>query len=102
MKGISEKKLREWKRKARQHGLDGIKSDELLNLIIEDCEELNAWKPIETIPHDIRVLLFYTKYGVHAGTFKSEYQQYWANDLCVPIKEQPTHWQELQPPKEQS
>ena len=95
MRGISEKKLREWKRKSVQLGLNGIKSDELLDLIIKDCEELNDWNPInENTPKDRRIMLFYENYGMHTGEFKCGH--YLADaGLCVPCNIKPKYWQEL-------
>lgn len=58
--GISKKRLSEWKRISVQKGLDGIKSMELLNLIIKECKELDPWLPIdENTPLDGRDLLLH-------------------------------------------
>jgi len=55
--GISKKRLREWKRISKQKGLSGVKSDELLDNLIAECEELNPWLPIENAPKDKELLL---------------------------------------------
>lgn len=56
----------------------------------------NGWRPIETAPKDIDVLLWNGD-GVHIGKYITEYGKFYARDMLAP-KSYPTHWQPLPKP----
>lgn len=100
----------------RARGMSSI--DSALRSLADQVEALQ-WQPIETAPHNERVLVFYTyTNGVgrriiatyyRAETLESEYEESgyaepgwyeesYAADTIYPIEQEPTHWMPLPPP----
>jgi hypothetical protein len=81
MRGITEERLRE---KFKDIYWKNSSFDKVLEALLSECTDLNAWQPIETAPKD-RMVQLYEKYiGQWVG---------WHNECkgCTC----PTHWQEL-------
>lgn len=55
MRGISEKFLMAMK-PAKADFYD--EADRIINFLLEECQELNQWQPIESAPKNRRILLY--------------------------------------------
>lgn len=94
--GISKKRLREWKRIAVQKGLDGLKSMEMLDLLITECTDLDHWLPIdENTPKDIEVLLYYENYNPVIGFWRNSKKHFLPKVDPEDYDELPTHYKLL-------
>lgn len=89
MRGISEKFLMAMK-PAEVDFYD--EADNVINFLLEECQELNPWQPIESAPKDRHVLLHISVGPINCRNFVGNAYDSW------PWK--PTHWMELpEPPK---
>ena len=52
-----------------------ITANDLLRVLINECQELNPWQPIETAPKDRRILLLYQDGDVRIDWWHHESQQ---------------------------
>ena len=48
---------------------------DMLEMVIDECKELNQWQPIETSPKDRRILLLYEDGDVRIDWWHHESQQ---------------------------
>lgn len=88
MRGISEERLIE---EIELYDID-VRARDILNSLIDQCQELSQWQPIESAPKDRHVLLHISVGPIDCRNFVGNVHDSW------PWK--PTHWQELPPSPE--
>lgn len=94
MRGISEKRLIE---EIELYDID-VHARDILNSLIDECQELNPWQPIdENTPKDRPILFYYPpRYQRNEDTLISSEP---SNTRAVEFRFA-THWMELpEPPK---
>ena len=90
MRGISEERLRE---KFKDIYWKNSSFDKVLEALLSECTELNAWQPIdENTPHDKWLLVSDAANDIYIGKFASQYGM-WYVDIGINVA--PTHWKEL-------
>lgn len=62
----------------------------------------SAWRPIDSAPKDVEVLVFTKPWGAIIARYSEEFGN-WLSRMQVPVsiredEEMPTHWQPLPPP----
>jgi len=70
MKYVSEEML-----KTLLNNTSYITANDLLRVLINECQELNQWQPIELAPKDRRILLLYEDGDVRVDWWHHESQQ---------------------------
>jgi len=88
MEGISKERLLEMRNTCDARDRYAI------DLIINECTELNPWMPIASAPKDRPIVLSYPELGVHDGCWIVDSWYCELSDLTQ-SKEQPAHWCEL-------
>lgn len=91
MEGINKEKLQ------KKNGGEEVSSPEqadLLDVLLDYCEELNPWQPIETAPKNETVILLAFANSPPCAAFWSHVRRRWHLFTTYRIDE-PTHWQEL-------
>ena len=90
MRGITEERLRE---KFKDIYWKNSSFDKVLEALLSECTELNAWQPIdENTPHDKWLLVSDAANDIYIGKFSSQYGM-WYVDIGINVA--PTHWKEL-------
>ena len=89
MKGITEEKLLKLRTKYKSNIVD-----KLIDYLIKECTELNAWQPIETAPKDKNILVYDPGYGQLVVIWSKFYSR-WITVFGRKLTQPPTHWQEL-------
>jgi hypothetical protein len=90
MRGITEEKLLKLRKKYKSNIVY-----KLIDYLIKECTELNAWQPIdENTPKDRNILVYDPGYG-HLVVIWSEFYNLWITVFGRKLTEPPTHWQEL-------
>lgn len=91
----------------KQHGFAGLTPLYSQNEILKSLSLKNQWKPIETAPRDVEILVSNGKWQFVAQWVKNPYtdDERWMiarleNGESVLITD-PTHWQPLPPPPKQ-
>lgn len=88
MRGISEERLIEI---LNSH----VDYEKLEFLLLNECKELNPWKPIETVPKNKTIIIYCSlQKQAYTSWWDGECYMYDGGDLPSPIS-QPELWQEL-------
>ena len=94
MRGISEKFLMSMKPAEADFY---VEADSVINFLLEECQELNSWQPIESAPENKSVIVFDPMYGPQVAMFIYGAWRVGIREMsCL----SPTHWQELPPSPE--
>ena len=89
MRGITEEKLLKLRKKYKSNIVY-----KLIDYLIKECTELNAWQPIETAPKDREILVYAPPYqDLKSLTKIIAYHD--SAGYCIDELRYPTHWQEL-------
>ena len=89
MRGITEEKLLKLRTKYKSNIVN-----KLIDYLIKECTELNAWQPIETAPKDKYILVYDPGYG-QLVVIWLEFYNVWMTVFGRKLTHPPTHWQEL-------
>ena len=93
MRGISEERLMKIANETHDSDDTNMIVLSLLDMLLDECKELNPWLPIDNnTPQNRRLLLFYPGLGIHVGARLSD------GNFCIEAYDMdttPTHYQEL-------
>ena len=91
MRGITEEKLLKLRTKYKSNIVN-----KLIDYLIKECTELNAWQPIDkNTPKDKNILVYDPVYYGQLVVIWSESYNLWITVFGRKLTRPPTHWQEL-------
>ena len=95
MRGISEERLRKIARETHDSDDTNMIVLSVFDMLIGECKELNAWKPIDGNTPKDRLILVYAPCCDGLGDLITTCL--WHDDagFCIDMIREPTHWADL-------